>query len=180
MKFTVPTTAIQKGGALEDFYYDLLVGRSDLTKSATNGSTIVEGELILTVAQVKQILTASGEVEQHLMAVKADIAILGNDVPNGLPSRTTLDELAALEIIKFKNWFDTSAEVWKKDTDDKIYFVTNPIGTSINKYLKGSELLILFNSFGGQSPSVIDRNLNVNTIAEFQTEIGTGWTQVIF
>lgn len=180
MKFTVPTLEIQKGGSLEDFYYNLLVGRSDLTKSSINGNTIVEGELVLTVTQVNQILQAGGEVEQYLMAIKADITMLGDDVPEGLPSRTTLDELAAPEVMKFKNWFDTSAEVWKKDTDDKIYFVTNPIGTSTNKYLKGSEILILFDSFGGGTPSVIDRNLNVNTIAEFQEETGTGWTQVIF
>lgn len=180
MRFTVPTPAIQKGGSLEDFYYDLLIGRSDLSKISDNGNTIVQGGLVLTVSQVNQILQAGGEVEQYLMAVKSDIALLGNDLPDGLPNRTTLDEVGAAEIRKFKNWFDTSAEVWKKDTDDKIYFLTNPIGTSTNKYLLGSEILILFDSFGGGSPSVIDRNLEVHTIAEFQAEIATDWTQVIF
>lgn len=180
MKFTVPTTSIQKGGSLEDFYYDLLIGRSDLSKISDNGNTVVQGELVLTVSQVNQILQAGGEVEQYLMAVKADIALLGDDLPGGLPNRTTLDEVGASEIRKFKNWFDTSAEVWKKDTDDKIYFLTNTIGTSTNKYLLGSEILILFDSFGGQAPSVIDRNLEVHTIAEFQAEIATDWTQVIF
>lgn len=181
MKFTVPTTSIQKGGSLEDFYYDLLiVGRSDLSKISDNGNTIVQGELVLSISQVNQILIAGGEVEQYLMAIKADIALLGDDLPTGLPNQNTLDEVGAAEIRKFKNWFDTSAEVWKKDTNDKIYFLTNPVGTSTSQYLLGSEILILFDSFGGGTPSVIDRNLEVHTIAEFQAEIATGWTQVIF
>ncbi len=180
MKFIVPTISIQKGGSLEDFYYDLLIVRSDLSKIPDDGNTIVQGELVLSVSQVYEILVAGGEVEQYLMAVKADIALFGDDLPDDLPNRNTLDEVGAAEIRKFKNWFDTSAEVWRKDTGDKIYFLTNPIGTSINKYLKGNEILILFSSFGGDSPSVIDRNLEVSTIAEFQEEIATGWTQVIF
>jgi len=180
MKFTVPTTSIQTGGTLESFYYDLLVGRSDLTRTASNGNTIVEGDLLLTLGQINQILTAGGEVEEYLLAIKADVAILGDLLPDGLPNRTTLDETASVEVKAFKNWFDVSAEVWKKDTNDEIYFLSNPIGNSVSKYLKGSEMLIIFSSFGGATPTVVDRNVDIDTIAQFQAEVSSGWTQVIF
>lgn len=175
MKFIVPTQEIQTEGSLKDFYYDLFVGRSDINRRESGDNTIIEGELILTVFQVNQILQAGGEVEQYLMAAKADIALLDDDLPDDLPNRNAINVIRT-----FRFWFDSGAEVWKKDIDDEIYFLTNPIGTSMNKYLKGSEILILFNSFGGGSPSVIDRNLEVHTIVEFQTETATGWTQVIF
>jgi hypothetical protein len=185
MKFIVPTSTIQTGGSLEDFYYDLLVGRSDLDRYEENGNTVCEGNLILTLGQINQILTAGGEVYEYLLAVRADIALLGDDLPSNspnveFPNRQTLDESAGTEVRKFKNWFDSSAEVWKKDTDDEIYFLTNPIGNTIDKYLIGTQIATLFNSFGGGSPSIVDRNLDVDTIAQFEAEIATGWTQVIF
>lgn len=180
MKFTIPTTEIQTGGSLESFYYDLLVGRGDLTRVQDNGTTEVSGDLELTLGHINQILNAGGEVSEYLLAIQADVTLLGDDLPVGLPNRTTLDELAASEIRKFKNWFDTSAEVWLKDTNDKIYFLTNPTGMSISKYLTGTEIAVIINSFGGGTPSVIDRNADVDTIAQFQAEIVSGWTQIIF
>lgn len=182
MKFIVPTSAIQTGGALESFYYDILVGRSDLNRSEEGSTTILEGDLILTLGQINQILGVGGEVYEYLLAIKSDIGLLGDNLPVGLPNRTTLDEMAAAEIRKFKNWFDTTAEVWLLSaTRDVFYFLTNPTGRDASKYLTGSEVAIIFNSFGGSTPTIIDRNADVDTITQFQAAIDTGdWEQIEF
>ncbi len=175
MKFIVPTTSIQKTGSLEDFYYDLLVGRDDLNKIQNGSNTEVTGNLELTLGQINQILAEGGEVYEYLVAVKADIGILGDDLSDGLPNRAMLDENAASEVRKFKHWFENTAEVWKKDTDDQIYFLSNPFGTSVSKYLKGSEIALIYTDF------VSTRNADIDTIAQFNAVVGGGgWTQVIF
>lgn len=177
MIFKVNTTEIQKGGSLEDFYYNLLIGRDDLQKTSLNGVTTVSGELELSIADVSDILNAGGEVEEYLMALRADKEVLTDDVPNTMPKYQTFSNGAKT----VENWFDSSCELWANAATiadaTQVYFLTNPLGTTRTEYLKGSEISDLANNFGYATP-VVDRNMVVKTILQFETEVETGWTRI--
>lgn len=181
MKIVIPLNEVISTGSLKDFYDDLIKVQSGLTISNDGTNVTIEnGNLNLGLGEINQILTAGGEVYGYLLAIQADIALLGDDLPDGLPNRNTLNESASSEIRKFKNWFDTSAEVWKKDDNTKVYFLSNPIGTSTTKYLTGSQVALIYNSFKIASPLVINRACLVRTIAQFNSDVATGWTQINF
>ena len=141
MKAIIPLNEVLSGGSLKDFYDDLIKVRSDREISNDGINVFIESDnLDLTISEQVQILNVGGEIEQYLMAIRADIGLLGTDIPNGIPNQNTIDETGNPEVRKFKNWFDTSAELYKKDDETKVYFLTNPLGNSITDYLKASEL----------------------------------------
>lgn len=171
MKLIAPTLTLQTGGILRDLYWDKTVGRFSLSGLEDGlGNTIIEGDIDLSVSEIVQILTAGGEIKEYLMAFKADKDILNDTVPVGLPNR--LDAFGDAKT--FKNWFDSTAEIWINASliadSTKICFYTNPIGTTKQQYLTGNEMLILFNALG------VTRNISVVTTSEFINEIG--WTKI--
>jgi len=173
MKATIPLIAVLSGGNLKDFYDDLIKVRSDREISNDDINVFIESNsLELTIAEQVQILNEGGDVEQLLMSIRADINLLGTDIPNGIPNQNTIDEAAQAEIRKFKNWFDTSAELYLNDAETKVYFLTNPLGNSVSEYLKASELLIL--------AGLVASNLEVRTAEQFNTDIQSGWSKVNF
>ena len=192
MKITFPKTEAIYGGALFELYYKIAVVEGDnINKTQDNGTVTLSGDYELTISEIVDILDVGGEVEEYLMAIKADIDILGDELPDiedlgatppvpELPNRITIDSTGTEEIRAFKNWFGQNCSVWKKDDNTKIYFTSNPVGTSVSQYLKGSQLRALFQSYGGASPTIVDRNLLVKTITDYEAEIDSGWTQIIF
>jgi len=192
MKITVPKTAAHYGGNLFELYYKIAVVDGDnITRTQNNGNIILFGDYELTINEILDILNEGGEVEEYLMAIRADIDILGDLLPDienpgatppivELPNRMTIDDEGTAEVRAFKYWFGQNCSFWKKDDDTQIYFTTNPVGTSVAQYLKGSQLRALFQAYGGGAPSVVDRNLLVRTISDYESEIASGWTQIIF
>lgn len=173
MKATIPLNEVLSGGTLKDFYDDLIKVRSDREISNDGVNVVIESpSLKLTITEQVQILQAGGDVEQLLMSVRADIGLLNTDIPEGIPNQNTIDELALPEVRKFKNWFDTSAELYINDIETKVYFLTNPLGNSATDYLKASELLIL----AGLTAS----SLEVRTSDQFNEDILTGWNKINF
>lgn len=173
MKAIIPLVAVKSGGSLKDFYDDLIKVQSNNGISNDGINVFIESDsLQLEIAEQLQILNEGGEVEQLLMSVRADISLLGAGIPNGIPNQNTIDEIGQPEIRKFKNWFDTSAELYINDAETKVYFLTNPLGNSVTDYLKASELLIL----NGISAS----NVEIRTAEQFNTDIQTGWNKVNF
>ena len=175
MKITIPKSEVISSGSLTDFYDDLIKVQSGLTISNDDLNVyIVNGNINLNIGEVAQILNAGGEVEEYLMAIRSDYPLLTDNVPSALPNAETFTAVAR----NFENWFDSTCELWKKDDNTQIYFLTNPLGTSMSQYLKGSEIKLLFDSFGGATPSVINRHLVVRTITQFNSEVSTGWTRI--
>lgn len=168
-KITLPLSAVVIGGALQDFYYNNCVIRSDVNKSNDGNNVIAENGFDLSIAEIGAILSNGGEVENHLMAVKAPIALLDIEVPEGLPSRLTLDGTATEIAKQFKNWLVPGVEIWKKEDDTEILFYTNPFAGGVTTYLKGSEIKIIYD---------IDNSVTVLTIEQAQDEVTTGWTKL--
>jgi len=173
MKITIPLSEVVSTGSLKDFYDDLVKIQSEsiITNDGSN-VYINNGNLILTISQVNSILVAGGEVEGYLMAVRCNIGLLDLDVVAGLPNRYTLDVAGSPENRKFKNWFDTSAELYLNDAKTQIYFLTNPVGTSISKYLTGSQIKLI-----SQIPA---QSIAIRLVSQFNTDIQTGWTKIDF
>jgi hypothetical protein len=192
MKITIPKTSAHYGGNLFELYYKIAVVDGDnISRVQNNGTITLSGDYELTISEILDILNEGGEVDEYLMAVRADIDILGDLLPDiedlgatppipKLPNRMTIDIAGAGEVRAFKNWFGQNCSFWKKDDDTQVYFTTNPVGTSVSQYLKGSQLRALFQSYGGGSPSVVDRNLLVRTLTDYEAEVASGWTQIIF
>lgn len=192
MKITIPKTSAHYGGNLFELYYKIAVVDGDnITRTQNNGTITLSGDYELTISEILDILNEGGEVEEYLMAIRADIDILGDLLPDiedlgatppipELPNRMTIDSAGTGEVRAFKNWFGQNCSFWKKDDDTQVYFTTNPVGTSVSQYLKGSQLRALFQSYGGATPSVVDRNLLVRTLSVYEAEVASGWTQIIF
>jgi hypothetical protein len=192
MKITIPKIAAHYGGNLFELYYKIAVVDGDnITRTQNNGTITLSGNYELTISEILDILNEGGEIEEYLMAIRADIDILGDLLPDienigatppieELPNIMTVDNTGTEEVRAFKNWFGQNCSFWKKDDNTQIYFTTNPVGTSVAQYLKGSQLRALFQAYGGGSPTVVDRNLLVRTISDYQLEVASGWTQIIF
>lgn len=169
MKITFPKSTIVTGGALHDFYYDMTCVNSQLAITNDDTNVYVENGLTPYVYQVKQILNVGGEVNEYLMAIQADISYLDEDILVGLPNR--LDVLGVVK--KFKVWFEATSEVYINDAESRVYFLTNPIGTTAAQYLTGTEIVAI--------EDIAGINADVDTVAQFNQAIGAGgWNRVIF
>ena len=161
MKLTVIQSTIQVGGSLHDLFFNKTVGRSDLSGSYINGSAIIDGEIKLSRAELNTILVNGGFVDQYLMCVVADKAILNDNVPISMPK--SVDVFGDPKT--FKAWFDSSAEIWINAATiaaaTKVYFFSNPIGTTKEQYLTGTQLKELYTDF------VTSRHLDIITIDDF-------------
>lgn len=169
MKITFTKASIKTGGALQSFYYDMTIGTSNLTITSDDTFVYVVDGLTPFVFEVKQILNNGGEVNNYLMAIQADISFLDVDILAGLPNR--LDVLGVVK--KFKVWFEATSEVYINDAGTRVYFLTNPIGTSEDQYLTGSEIVAI--------ESIVGINADVDTVNQFNTAIAANnWNKVIF
>ena len=168
-KIIIPIDAVKIGGALNSFYYDNAILRSDVITLTDETNATADGVFDLSIADVGSILDALGDTEGYLMAVQTPIALLDLDVPDPLPNNKTLNGQAVEVFKKFSDWFNTGAEIWKKDDDTEIIFYTNPFASNESSYLKGSEIAII-NDIGG--------TVNILTIAQAEAETATGWTKV--
>jgi hypothetical protein len=184
MKITMPLAQIVSTGGFTDFYDDLIKVQSDLTITKDDDNVFIVDSMQLTITEINEILsmpTSGGEiaeVEEYLMAIRADVDILTDNVPIVLPNSQTFTNI----VRTFENWFDSTCELWANAVDiasaTQVYLLTNPLGTTQAQYLKGSEIMVLFNSFGGPTPSVVDRNLLPRTIAQFNDETASGWYRI--
>lgn len=169
-KVTIPSQHVQTGGALFDWYYDNCVLRSDVVKTNDGANAVAEDNFQLTRAEVVNILLNNGEVEKYLMAVRANMALMDEDVPVTLPNNQSLDGTGAWVSRTFSNWFGRGAEIWIKDDNTEILFYTNPFAGNEDQYLKGSEIRIL---------NQLTEVTNVLTIAQAGTLVASGWTKVV-
>ena len=169
-KIVIPIGEIEKGGSLEDLFYNKAMIRTNVIKSELDGNSIAEGIIDMSIGEVNQILTAGGEVFEYLMAVKAIIGLLDIDVPDPLPNNKTLNGLAVEVLKTFSGWLVPGAEIWKKDDDSEILFYTNPFAGNENSYLKGSEIKIINDINPG--------NIDILTIADAEAETASGWTKL--
>ena len=163
-KVTMPIAEVQKGGSLENLYYDSALIRTNILKSTTETEAIAEGVFKMTITEVNSVLTAGGEVEGYLMAIKAVKSLFDEIVPAGLPKRLSFNGVAKI----FDSWLVPGAEVWLKDDDSEIIFYTNPFAGNENFYLKGSEIKIIH-----QMPDA-----EAITIEEAENETASGWTKL--
>jgi len=168
-KITLPLTAVETGGALNSFYYNKCVLRSDVSKTNDGVNVIATDSFSFSLSEVASILNNGGEVSEYLMAVRAPIALLDVDVPVGLPKRLTLDGTATEVAKAFKNWLVPNAEIWVKDDNTEILFYTNPFAGNPSDYLLGSEIKLIFD---------ISAQVTVVTIEDAEAEVVTGWTKL--
>lgn len=168
-KITIPISEVQIGGSLFNFYYNNCILRSDVAKETNSINATAIADFNLSIGEVGSILNNGGEVEEYLMSVKGPIALLDQDVPEGLPNRLTLDGTAQEIPKQFKNWLVPGAEIWIKDDQTEIIFYTNPFAGNQEKYLKGSEISII---------NQISAQVNILTIEDSENETSTGWTKL--
>ena len=86
-KLTIPLSAVNVGGALHNWYYNNCVLRSDVVKSTDDNNAYAIDNFNLNWNAINILLGNSGDIEFYLMAVHANIALLGDNVPDGLPNR---------------------------------------------------------------------------------------------
>lgn len=165
-KATMPIAEVRKGGSLEDLYYDSALIRTDIEKSTTDTEAIAEGVFNMTINEINSILTAGGQVEGYLMAIRAPKALFDIDVPVDLPNRLAFNG----SIKTFEFWLVPGGEAWLKDDDLEIMLYTNPFAGNENVYLTGSEIKIINDINPGQ--------INILTIAEAEAETASGWTKL--
>ena len=166
----IPTTSVEvPGGAVFELFYNKAVLRTIVIKSEETIATVLHsvatGTIQLSIADIIDILGESGDVFEHLMAVRAPIALLGQDVPDGLPERLKWDGT----VKTFNDWLLPGAEIWEKDTNDFIIFYTNPFSGNENVYLTGSEMKIIDD---------IDPSVDVITVADADAETSIGWNKL--
>ena len=138
-KVITPKTSTDIGGALNAWFFNDALSRSDVIKKTINGNQEIEGVLNLGISNIGDILAEGGEVYGYLMAIQAPIAILEIDVPFGLPKNIYFDGAAK----PFRAWFSYGAEAWIKDDQSEIIFYTNPFAGNEDLYLKGSEIKVI-------------------------------------
>jgi hypothetical protein len=163
-KVIVAKTATDINGALNTWFFNEAISRSDVTKTTVNGNQEIEGSLNLSILNIGDILAESGEVYGHLMAIQAPIAILELDVPFGLPKNVYFDGAAK----PFRAWFSYGAEAWIKDDQSEIIFYTNPFAGNEDLYLKGSEIKVINDL----------QTVEALSIEEAEAETASGWTKI--
>jgi hypothetical protein len=168
-KLTFPLSVVEVGGALFNWYYNNVQLRSDVTKSSDASNAYAVNNFGLTFNAIKTLLTNGGDVEFYLMAVHANIDLLGDTVPDGLPNRMTYN-ISGTQIPKtFNYWFNTGSDKWKKDDNSEIVFLTNPFAGNEDQYLKGSEIKLI-----EDMPNTIE-------ILKYQDAldlVDSGWTKI--
>jgi len=164
-KIEIPIAEVEIGGSLFNFYYNNAIIRSDVQKTTTDTLATASDNFNLSISEVASILAGSGEVYEYLMAVRAPIAILGANVPVGLPKRLKWDAT----VKTFNDWFVPGAELWEKDDNTEIIFYTNPFATNAASYLLGSEISII---------NQIGASVTILTIADAQAVTASGWTKL--
>lgn len=169
-KVTIPSAGVQVGGTLHDWYYNNCVLRSDVVKTNDGINAIAEDNFSLTRAEVNNIMTAGGQVEKYLMGVRANMALMGDDIPSSLPNYKTLNTSGVWVAKTFSNWFSPGAEIWIKDDNTEFLFYSNPFAGNEDKYLNGTELVIL---------NGLTNVINVLTIAQSEALTASGWTKVV-
>ena len=170
MRFEIPTSAVEVGGVLHDFYYNLFIGRSDLVRTVNDGMITVTGELVLSLGDIYNITEYGGNIFEYLAAIKCNIGLLGLDIVPDLPKRETLDENAAVVIKKFQNWFEVNSTMYLKDDNLEIFFLTNPFGNSQTEYLTGLELRTL--------TAIPGYDVGIYTLEQFNDQVSSGWSLV--
>ena len=168
MKVTIPIASAKNGGALYTLVDDLANTNSAVQRTNDGSNLILDDTGVPTELQIPldqtnllAVLGESGEVENHLMAIKAPISLANQAVPVGVPYRTN----AVSEVKDFKDWFLYGAELWRNQTDGFVLFYTNPLGSQADQtqYLKGSEIELI-----RQIDTV---NIEILTIAEATAEV---------
>lgn len=168
-KLTIPISAVKTGGALFNWFYNNCTLRSDVEKSTDSVNAYAIDNFDLSFANIETLLTQGGEIEFYLMAIHANIALLGDNVPVGLPNRLTYDTSGSQISKTFANWLVPGAEAWKKDDNSEILFYTNPFAGNVDKYLKGSEIKLI---------SDLANTIEVLKISDAQALVASGWTQI--
>jgi len=163
-KVIVPKVATDIGGALNAWFFNEAISRSDINKKTSNGSQEIEGDLNLSIGDVGSILDEGGEVYGYLMAIRAPIAILELDVPFGLPKNVYFDGAAK----PFRAWFSYGAEAWIKEDQSEIIFYTNPFASNADLYLTGSEIKVIHDL----------QSVNALTIEDAKIITTEGWTKL--
>jgi hypothetical protein len=169
VKLTIPLSAVSVSGALFNWYYNNCVLRSDIIKGIDGANVTAEDSFSLTFAQINTLLTNGGDAEFYLMAVHADIDLLGDTVPVGLPNRITYDTSGGQIAKTFNNWLVPGAEFWKKDDNTEILFYTNPFAGNEDKYLKGSEIKLIDD---------LANCIGILKISDAEALVATGWTKL--
>ncbi len=172
MKITIPTNQITSGQPLQDFYDNLIKINSQLSVYTDNGNVIIDDsnatiKAVINEAELLDILEAGGEVEEHLMSIRATSTINTTLVPSGLPFSKFITGGAR----QFFEWFMPGSEAWTEDGSNGIMFRTNPLAGLVGKegYLKGSEMKIIKD---------LDPAYTILTNAETDLVMETGWTQL--
>jgi len=169
MKITIPLSEILSGGSLKDLYDDLIKIQSGLQISNNGTNVYIQGGLTLNLSKLNQIINAGGEVEEYLMSIQIDKSVLAENIPEGLPNRTAVDGTNRT----FNGWFDSTADIYINDADDRIYWLTNPVGNSASEYLTASQIAIVY-GLSSYSP-------NVRSVYQFNSDVSAGgWNKVNF
>lgn len=175
MKLTIPTSQILSGQPLQSFYDDLIKINSQLDVQTDNGNVIINDanatvKIIIDEADLLDILTANGEVEEHLMSIHATDTIKQTEVSDTLPHYKFADGTTK----KFIEWFVFGSEAWVEDgAPDGIMFRSNPLAGLVGPsgYLTGSQMKIIKD---------LDPAYSILTNAEADVIIAGNWTKIVW
>lgn len=167
-KLTFPIEEIVSTGNLCNLYDDLKKTYTGISETVVGTNRVLQDSFSnLTLSQLLSILNNGGAIEQHLMAIRVPASFMGSAVLAGLPNRT--NPITA-SVKNYEDWFDSTAEVWKKSDDLEYIFFTNPHGNSVSEYLTGEKIKDIRDS----DPT----NISVLTITEAGAETAAGWTKL--
>lgn len=175
MKLTIPTSEILSGQPLQAFYDDLIKINSELSVQTDNGNVIINDnnatvKIVIDEAELLNVLSAGGEVEEHLMSIHATDAIKQTEVPDTLPHYKFADG----SIKKFIEWFVFGSEAWVEDgAPDGIMFRSNPLAGLVGPsgYLTGSQMKIIKDLNGSNE---------ILTNAEADVITAGNWTKIVW
>ncbi len=175
MKLTIPTSEILSGQPLQNFYDDLIKVNSQLSVQTDNGNVIINDnnatvKIIIDETELLNVLSAGGEVEEHLMSIHATDAIKQTEVPNTLPHYKFADG----SIKKFIEWFVFGSEAWVEDgAPDGIMFRSNPLAGLVGPsgYLTGSQMKIIKDLNGSNE---------ILTNSEADVITSGSWTKIVW
>lgn len=170
-KLTIPLSAVQNGAPFFGWYYNNCILKSSqisLTTDVTNAYAI--NSFNLAWSAINTLLTNGGEMEFYLMAVRANIDLLADTVPDGCPNRMTYNT-SGIQVPKtFNNWLVPGSDWWKKDDDTEILFLTNPFAGNEDKYLKASEIKLIDD---------LPNTISILKQSDAMTLVSSGWTKII-